>query len=72
MTENLQALKAVVSLPVRGAWIEISERYVEHGRLHPSLPVRGAWIEIPCDALNGAPVESLPVRGAWIEICRCI
>ena len=57
-----------MSLPVRGAWIEI----LSSGGLSRSamsLPVRGAWIEIvwkypcilPCD-------PSLPVRGAWIEI----
>ena len=36
---------AVLSLPVRGAWIEISaEEAVEAAVV--SLPVRGAWIEI--------------------------
>ena len=35
------------SLPVRGAWVEISNPY--HSRLTlPSLPVRGAWVEIGC------------------------
>ena len=33
------------SLPVRGAWIEISLGIV-HTVLQGSLPVRGAWIEI--------------------------
>ena len=40
------AVAVGVSLPARGAWIEIS-RLREHLRLHrPSLPARGAWIEI--------------------------
>ena len=35
----------VASLPVRGAWIEISSSEVI-SVLIESLPVRGAWIEI--------------------------
>ena len=33
------------SLPVRGAWIEISLNHTNDA-LKTSLPVRGAWIEI--------------------------
>ena len=36
-----------LSLPVRGAWIEIVISIVVDYRLQ-SLPVRGAWIEIAC------------------------
>ena len=36
---------ANLSLPVRGAWIEICEE-VPDSRILASLPVRGAWIEI--------------------------
>ena len=45
----LQAICAgLLSLPMRGAWIEIGPAV----RLHPqqtglSLPMRGAWIEMP-------------------------
>ena len=42
-----------VSLPVRGAWIEIIYRERNADCCIPSLPVRGAWIEIgrlPADA----------------------
>ena len=44
MRSLLYAL-AVLSLPMRGAWIEIktTERH-EHAQ--KSLPMRGAWIEI--------------------------
>ena len=35
-----------MSLPVRGAWIEISSTSASASSVSPSLPVRGAWIEI--------------------------
>ena len=57
-----------LSLPVRGAWIEM--HYQAQGSSRPwSLPVRGAWIEMICyvGILPCCPM-SLPVRGAWIEI----
>ena len=59
---------AFPSLPVRGAWIEISVLRRLVRPLVASLPVRGAWIEILSEwqALDAA--RSLPVRGAWIEI----
>ena len=37
----------LVSLPVRGAWIEILPVRSHRRRLALSLPVRGAWIEMP-------------------------
>ena len=39
------AVIKALSLPVRGAWIEIGF-FCENCRLHQSLPVRGAWIEM--------------------------
>ena len=56
-----------LSLPVRGAWIEIWAAVSEFSAGW-SLPVRGAWIEIrDCHCI--LPIKlSLPVRGAWIEI----
>ena len=56
------------SLPVRGAWVEMS---LVCFWVYPktSLPVRGAWVEIPaCIVLLKARNSSLPVRGAWVEI----
>ena len=38
------------SLPVRGAWIEITSGVCRLMVL-PSLPVRGAWIEMSCVAV---------------------
>ena len=57
-----------MSLPVRGAWIEMRNNLVgKHDAV--SLPVRGAWIEIsPCPLRRQCRKTSLPVRGAWIEI----
>ena len=56
-----------MSLPVRGAWIEISPSTYNYAYI-PSLPVRGAWIEITVRAMFEKAKRSLPVRGAWIEI----
>ena len=36
----------MVSLPVRGAWIEILYQWGVYITANVSLPVRGAWIEI--------------------------
>ena len=35
-----------MSLPIRGAWIEIRETFGGANDLETSLPIRGAWIEI--------------------------
>ena len=35
----------ILSLPVRGAWVEISDQLIV-GMTIKSLPVRGAWVEI--------------------------
>ena len=58
-----------VSLPVRGAWVEIllEEATMEVPLL--SLPVRGAWVEMLVVGLYYLILPaSLPVRGAWVEI----
>ena len=55
------------SLPVRGAWIEISPSAYNYAYI-PSLPVRGAWIEISSWRAMWNMLMSLPVRGAWIEM----
>ena len=57
-----------MSLPVRGAWIEIVMLSVYDGIPKMSLPVRGAWIEIMILTNMNNKIESLPVRGAWIEM----
>ena len=71
-----------MSLPVRGAWVEIpmpnslncGERGLKWelasavGHLIGSLPVRGAWVEIAPRRPEAVLGRSLPVRGAWVEI----
>ena len=57
-----------MSLPLRGAWIEISVIEI-FMMIPPSLPLRGAWIEIELGTRSTANLaQSLPLRGAWIEI----
>ena len=58
----------LLSLPVRGAWIEIEYSSVMPKVYVVSLPVRGAWIEIVFGTMVTDICQSLPVRGAWIEI----
>ena len=61
----------LLSLPVRGAWIEIGIRKIDMKGAGTSLPVRGAWIEIEYSSvMPKVYVVSLPVRGAWIEIFK--
>ena len=70
---NAIHLNAVhLSLPTRGAWIEICARRIAATSHAPSLPTRGAWIEISVGRAFGAQDKSLPTRGAWIEIQDCI
>ena len=57
-----------LSLPVRGAWIEMYEVEANCKGDNTSLPVRGAWIEIAWQYCKRTPAGSLPVRGAWIEM----
>ena len=38
--------RVALSLPVRGAWIEMALPRAARDAGRPSLPVRGAWIEI--------------------------
>ena len=62
-------MRRKASLPVRGAWIEISIISESTASL-ASLPVRGAWIEIISKFLYNVRKRSLPVRGAWIEMLK--
>ena len=57
-----------VSLPSRGAWIEIYKALGVPIRPVTSLPSRGAWIEILKISCILPAASSLPSRGAWIEI----
>ena len=60
-----------LSLPVRGAWVEMACVSVSSGG-GGSLPVRGAWVEMGISPSSIITVKSLPVRGAWVEMFRRI
>ena len=67
---GLGGLVKEVSLPVRGAWIEMP-RPANHSTPAPGRSPCGErglkWKIIWMDVRSG---KSLPVRGAWIEITR--
>ena len=54
-----------LSLPVRGAWIEICLCY-ERPAITESLPVRGAWIEILLYS-DGDPVNRVAPRAGSVD-----
>ena len=53
-----------LSLPVRGAWIEISRRSSSTESKVRSLPVRGAWIEIVKGLVTVNGVQVAPRAGS--------
>ena len=59
----------ILSLPVRGAWIEMFYQALQRQFAGVSLPVQGAWIEMIERGIRTTEIKSLPVQGAWIEIC---
>ena len=62
MRSLLYAL-AVLSLPMRGAWIEIALAAKSYGELS-SLPMRGAWIEIGKSRLVKSNYDVAPHAGS--------
>ena len=50
--DGKMALYNAMSLPIRGAWIEICIRLMADWERPESLPIRGAWIEI-CYVVRG-------------------
>ena len=61
-----------LSLPARGAWIEIIAAIICPIFAKKSLPARGAWIEIDISDKLRRKIKSLPARGAWIEIYKLV
>ena len=58
------SLHHLVSLPVQGAWIEISMfTFGSAGRM-PSLPVQGAWIEIFLSRAASTALSVAPRAGS--------
>ena len=56
--------REITSLPVRGAWIEISHSFNALNTLFSSLPVRGAWIEILYTELEKVGWKVAPCEGS--------
>ena len=54
----------VLSLPSRGAWIEISVRTGYSGSTGRSLPSRGAWIEMLTTSRNKMMSYVAPLAGS--------
>ena len=50
--EAAEGRDGIESLPVRGAWVEITGRMRRAPRNRGSLPVRGAWVEIALSPCN--------------------
>ena len=59
-----------MSLPVRGAWIEISQRVHFVGRVTSRSPCGERGLKFVQQTRQADVVGSLPVRGAWIEILQ--
>ena len=57
-----------MSLPLRGAWIEIVAAVEEWEKVSRS-PCGERGLKFVDEVLPGDSYKSLPLRGAWIEIC---
>ena len=63
--EHKKGRGAVLSLPSRGAWIEMSATFdIDISSLGSSLPSRGAWIEILSDEYQVYEVTVAPLTGS--------
>ena len=65
--------RALPSLPVRGAWIEIFYKRSPFCTVWVSLPVRGAWIEMSAGRLPQKQLRRSPCgeRGLKFYIVQC-
>ena len=55
---------ALLSLPIRGAWIEIVRTPSSIALAIPSLPIRGAWIEITPVSIAASAILVAPHPGS--------
>mgnify|MGYP000618337570 CR=1 FL=1 len=60
----------VLSLPTRGAWIEIPESVLRSQPLRGRSPHGERGLKFIVRLFQSAALASLPTRGAWIEIMR--
>ena len=56
-----------MSLPVRGAWIEIQQRAKRRRVRGGSLPVRGAWIEMRLLNLTPEEIKQVAPRAGSVD-----
>ena len=68
---RIQGVALAMSLPVRGAWVEILIQRMACCCVE-SLPVRGRGLKSADAGHHGIRRRSLPVRGAWVEIACAI
>ena len=64
ISRKLSVIKDRVSLPVRGAWIEIIVTSYTAFLCNWSLPVGGAWIEISSMYINFICQKVAPCEGS--------
>ena len=64
------ASKTILSLPVRGAWIEIKMLHVDDVSRLCRSPCGERGLKSFAEQQERKAERSLPVRGAWIEIVR--
>ena len=57
-----------LSLPVRGAWIEIKTSRFSEYKTGRRSPCGERGLKFHCPSPHVTRMMSLPVRGAWIEI----
>ena len=57
-------VRPLVSLPVRGAWVEIVMETQEFHAMAASLPVRGAWVEMRSCTMALALMSVAPRAGS--------
>ena len=57
-----------MSLPVRGAWVEIGIPMRLITTMHGRSPCGERGLKCPLRGVSGCCAVSLPVRGAWVEI----
>ena len=57
-----------LSLPVRGAWVEMEIRSLRRSVLESRSPCGERGLKYRDEAAQGRDGMSLPVRGAWVEI----
>ena len=61
---NMYGCTYLLSLPARGAWIEIASEQAVSCTFRTSLPARGAWIEMDTLMESAEPTAVAPREGS--------